>query len=131
MLDLISNFSADVKAGPTWVYYWVNFMGLVFVLSIPFAFKRVEARWIALATLVVAPIIMFTLYHKLGYQRVLGWGHIIAWTPVLIYLWKRKAGWRVKETWAGKWIALTVIVMLISLAFDITDVVRYALGHPM
>ncbi len=131
MLDLLSNFSADVKAGPLWVYYWVNFMGLVFVLSIPFAFKRVEARWIALSTLVVAPIIMFALYHKLGYQRVLGGGHIIAWTPVLIYLWKRKATWRVKETWAGKWIALTVIVMLISLAFDVTDVVRYALGDRM
>jgi len=131
MMELIANFTADVKAGPTWVYYWVNFMGLVFVLSIPFAFKRVEARWIALSTLVVAPIIMFAIYHKLGYQRVLGWGHIIAWTPVLIYLWKRRGIWQVKETWTGKYIVLVVMVMLISLAFDITDVVRYALEHRM
>ncbi|PHS41945.1 MAG: hypothetical protein COA91_00790 [Robiginitomaculum sp.] len=131
MIELITNFSADVKAGPIWVYYWVNFMGLMFVLSIAFAFKRVEARWIALATLLAAPIIMFWLYHKFGYERVLGWGHIIAWPPVLIYLWKRKTTWRVKGTLAGKWIALTVTVMLISLAFDVTDVVRYALGHPM
>ncbi len=129
MFDLITNFSADVKAGPTWVYYWVNFMGLAFVLSIPFAFKRGEARWIAFATLVAAPIIMLALYHKLGYERVLGWGHIIAWTPVLFYLWKRRATWQVKETWAGKWIALTVTVMCVSLAFDIVDVMRYALGE--
>jgi len=129
MMDLLASFSADVKAGPAWVYYWVNFMGFMFVLSIPFAFKRVEARWIALSTLVIAPIIMFTLYQKFGYQRVLGWGHILAWTPVLIYLWKRRDTWRIKETLSGKWIALTVTVMLISLAFDVTDVVRYALGE--
>lgn len=127
-MDILMNFAADVKTGPAWVYYWVNFMGLVFVLAIPFAFKRVEARWIALATLVVAPIIMFSLYQKFGYQRVLGWGHILAWTPVLIYLWKRRSTWRVKETLIGKWIALVVAIMFISLAFDVTDVVRYALG---
>ncbi|MCF6220856.1 MAG: hypothetical protein L3J65_07065 [Robiginitomaculum sp.] len=129
MMDLINGFITDVEAGPTWIYYWVNFMGLVFMLSIPFAFKRVEARWIAISTLVVAPIVMFTLYHKFGYERVLGWGHIIAWTPVLFYLWKRKDTWRVKESLGGKYIALTVIVMLASLAFDIPDVVRYALGE--
>ncbi len=128
MMDLMSSFAADVKAGPQWVYYWVNFMGLVFVLSLPFAIKRVEARWVAIATLVVAPIIMFSLYHKFGYQRVLGWGHIIAWTPVLIYLWKRRAGWQVKETLSGKYILLVFTVMMISIAFDITDVVRYAVG---
>ncbi len=129
MMDLLSSFAADVKAGPAWVYYWVNFMGFVFMLSIPFAFKRSEARWILLASLVVAPIIMFSLYHKFGYQRILGWGHIIAWTPLLVYLWKRRNMWQVKETLSGKWIALTFAVMLFSLAFDIPDVVRYALGE--
>jgi len=129
MMDLISNFTADVKAGPAWIYYWVNFMGFVFLLSIPFAVKRVEARWIALSTLVVAPIVMFSLYHKFGYERVLGWGHIIAWPPVLYYLWLRRKTWQVKETLTGKWIALTVLVMLVSLVFDVADVIRYALGQ--
>ncbi|MCF6275345.1 MAG: hypothetical protein L3J05_06245 [Robiginitomaculum sp.] len=129
MMDLINGFTADVKAGPAWVYYWVNFMGLLFMLSIPFSFKRVEARWLAISTLVVAPIVMFSLYHKFGYQRVLGWGHIIAWTPVLIYLWKRRDSWRIRESISGKWIALTFAIMLVSLAFDIPDVVRYALGE--
>ena len=30
-----------------------------------------------------------------------------------------------------RWIVLTVTVMLISLSFDVTDIVRYTIGHPM
>jgi hypothetical protein len=131
MMDLLTRFSEDMQQGPQWVYYWVNFMGLVFLLSIPFAFKRVEPRWIAISTLVLAPMIMFSLYAKFGYERVLGWGHIIAWAPALAYLWMRRSQWRVKETLTGKYIILVVAVMLVSLVFDISDVIRYAMGERM
>ncbi len=128
MIDAISGFMADMKAGPAWVFYWVMFMGTLFTLSIPFAFKRKEARWILVATLVLAPIVMGALYMKFGYQRILGLGHIIGWAPAIFYLWQSRQNWRVGETLIGKWVALTFIVMLISLAFDVTDVVRYVMG---
>ena len=89
MMDLMNGFMADMKAGPTWVYIWVMFMGFMFMLSIPFSFKNKQARLILLATLILAPMIMMALYAKFGYERILGLGHIIAWTPILICAAKR------------------------------------------
>lgn len=39
---------------------------------------------------------MTTIYGKFGYERILGLGHIIAWTPALYYLAKTQ------KTWWGK-----------------------------
>ncbi len=128
MTDLMNGFMADMKAGPAWVYIWVMFMGFIFMLSIPFSFKNKQARLILLATLILAPIIMMALYAKFGYERILGLRHIIGWTPILYILIKDRKSWRSSTAIAGKWLTLTIIVMLISLVFDVTDVVRYALG---
>ena len=127
-MDLMNGFMADMKAGPAWVYYWVNSMGLMFMLSIPFAFKNKQARIIFLATFVFAPIIMMALYAKFGYGRILGLGHILAWTPALYYLFKTRSEWQANAGLANKWLKATIIVMCISLVFDVTDVVRYMLG---
>ena len=127
-MDLMNGFMADMKAGPAWVYYWVMFMGLLFMLSIPFSFKNKQARVILLATLVFAPIIMMAVYAKFGYERILGLGHILAWTPALYYLFKTRSDWKDNTGLISKWLSVTIIVMCISLAFDVTDVVRYALG---
>lgn len=127
-MDLMNGFMADMKAGPAWVYYWVMFMGLLFMLSIPFAFKNKQARIILLSTLVFAPMIMMAVYAKFGYERILGLGHVLAWTPALYYLFKTRSDWRGGTGLVSKWLSVTLIVMCISLVFDVTDVVRYALG---
>lgn len=130
MLELMTEFQAHVKAGPLWVQYWIYFMGFVFVLSLPFSFVRKEARYALLTILITFPVMMF-LYAQFGYARILGLAHIIVWTPLLIYLVKRRHHWRAKETVSGKWIALLVVTMGVSLAFDVTDVVRHFLGHTL
>ena len=129
-MDLMNEFQQHIKDGPQWVEYWVNFMGFVFMLSIPFAFVRKEARWVLL-TIVVTMVAMMLAFKHFGYERILGVVHIVVWAPLLIYLFKRKSEWNAKETWSGKWILLLVATMLVSLAFDVTDVVRYFLGHGM
>lgn len=126
----MNSFNEHVANGPKWVYYWVNFMGLVFMLSIPFSFVRKEARWVFLTILITVPTMML-FYKYFGYERILGLAHMIVWPPVLIYLWRRRPEWKVRETLSGKWIALLVATMFVSLAFDITDVIRYFLGHGM
>ena len=129
MMDLIGGFMADMKAGPAWVYTWVMFMGFMFMLSIPFSFKNKQARLVLLATLILAPIIMMALYARFSYERILGLGHILAWTPILYILLKDRKNWNVKDSLVGKWLTLTVIVMLISLVFDGSDVARYVMGE--
>lgn len=119
-----------MRAGPAWVLYWVGFMALVFALSIPFAFTRKEARWIAFSTLVLAPVLMMVLYAHYGYERILGLGHIIGWAPGLYYALKHKHDWQIKQTLAGKYLVLVVATMIISLVFDIRDVARFILGNP-
>ncbi len=126
-MEVMNAFSAEIKAGPAWVFWWVNYMTVVFLLAIPFSFVRVEARWTALVIALQFPAMLW-LYTQVGFVRLLGITHIVFWTPLLIYLWRRRHKWRVKETLAGKWIVLLVATMLISLAFDVTDVIRYALG---
>lgn len=127
-MDLMNGFMADMKAGPAWVYYWVLFMGFMFMLSIPFSLKNKQARVILLATLVFAPMVMMAVYAKFGYERILGLGHILAWTPALYYLYKTRSDWRGNTGIVSKWLTVTLVVMCISLVFDVSDVVRYALG---
>ncbi len=126
-MDIIDQFSADMQAGPQWISLWVNFMGLVFALALPFALFRAEARWMLLVMLLTFPTMMW-LYSQVGYVRLLGLPHVVFWTPLVIYLWRRREKWRVRETIAGKWILLLFATMLVSLAFDYTDVARYLLG---
>lgn len=128
MLEIMQNFQADIKAGPAWVDIWLNVMSFVLILSIPFSFVRKEARWVLLSMVLVIPSMML-LYSQVGFVRLLGIVHIVFWTPLLIYLWRRRGEWRVSETWAGKWIVLAFAVITISLAFDFIDVARWLLGE--
>ncbi len=128
MLELMQNIQAEIRAGPTWVYIWLNVLSLALILSIPFAFVRKEARWVLLSMLFVFPAMLY-LYSQVGYVRLLGIVHVIFWTPLLIYLWQRRKGWRVRETLSGKWILIVFILIAISLVFDFADVARWLLGE--
>lgn len=126
-MEQLAAFEADIATAPRWVQYWLTFMGLVLMLAFPFAFVRVEARWAALVVLLTLPA-MVALHSAIGFVRLLGIVHVILWTPFVIYLWRRRSQWRVKETISGKWIALLFATMIISLVFDYSDVVRWLLG---
>lgn len=126
-MDIVRAFMQDLSAGPAWIFTWVNFIGIVFMLAIPFSFSRVEARWALLAMLLALPSMM-ALHAVVGMVRLLGIVHVVFWTPLAVYLWRRRGSWRVKDTLAGKWLVVLFATILVSLAFDYTDVVRYLLG---
>ena len=127
-MEIADAFQADIKASSTWVYWWVNFMGLVIMLAVVFVFTRVEARWTLVAMALTVPAMLW-LYSQVGYQRILGLPHVIFWTPLVIWLWMRRDKWRVKETLGGKWVLVLFTVMVISLVMDYTDVARYLMGE--
>lgn len=85
-----------------------------------------------LAAWVVATVLMNTLYSQIGYVRLLGLGHIVPWTPLIIYLfnylWRRRSQWDL-TTLTGKWIAGVFTLNLISLVIDYVDVARWLLGE--
>ena len=127
-MEQLQAFEADIATAPLWVQYWLAFLSVVLMLSFPFAFARDEARWAALVVLLTFPA-MIALHAAIGYVRLLGVVHVVFWTPFVIYLWRRRGQWRVKETISGKWIALLFATMIVSLAFDYSDVARWLLGE--
>lgn len=128
-MDIMNQFNAEMMAAsPGWVVIWVNVMVAVLALSIPFAFVRKEARWILLGTILgMAGTIV--AYSQFGFTRILGIGHILFWTPTLIYIWSIRGRWNVSGSWFGKWVVVAALVMAISLAFDYTDLARWLLGE--
>jgi len=127
-MEYLAAFEADIARAPLWVQYWLNYMGLVLMLAFPFAFVRGEARWAALVILLTLPS-MVALHHAMGYVRLLGIVHVVIWTPFVVYLWRRRDRWRIRETFSGKWIALLFATMIVSLVFDYADVARWLLGE--
>ena len=116
-----------MASGPAWVPIWVNVMGAILLLAIPFSFVRVEARWVLLGVLAGGAMTLI-LYSQFGYQRILGLGHMLFWTPVLIYLFQRRTRLRFGETWSGKWLALAALTSAIAWVFDYSDFFRWVIA---
>ncbi len=129
-MELMQQFNTDMAAySPGWVGVWVNFMVAVLLLGgVAFSFVRVEARWVLLATL-LGMVGTMLAYSQFGFTRILGIGHILAWTPALIYLLARRRHWRAGETWSGRWLALAAAIFAVSLVFDYSDLARWLLGE--
>ncbi len=72
---------------------------------------------------------MGQLYEMLGFVRLLGFTHILAWTPLQIYLWRRREIIKVKPVQSRTFFAALFVINLIPLAFDYTDLARYILGE--
>ncbi|MBI3767240.1 MAG: hypothetical protein HY271_01970 [Deltaproteobacteria bacterium] len=62
-----------------------------------------------------------------GFSRLLGLAHFF-WFPLLYYLWTRTTAISVEEPY-GLWLRAVMIVDVISLAIDVTDVARYLAGE--
>jgi len=116
----------EIMSQPLWLQAWIGWMGLVNVTAIIFL-RRVEARWVAAAMIVAFPL-MTWLHAQYGYQRILGLAHVVAWTPLLVYLWSRRAQWDIASL-SGKWIAVLFATNLTSLVIDYVDVARYLTGE--
>ena len=109
---------------PLWLQAWICWMVLMNTASILFV-RRAEGRWVLLAW-VLSVLTMNRLFGAFGYTRILGLAHVIWWTPLVLYLFRRRAGFG--EGAFGGWARWLVITNAISLAIDYVDVARWALG---
>ena len=115
--------------GPDWLGIWmpVSFGG-AFIL--PLALLTWKPTRLAEIVTVLASFLgalsTNVLYSKIGYVKLLGLPHILFWTPLVIYLFTL-----LRKPAVGKvpTVIITVVsvVILISLAFDYTDVIKYLL----
>ena len=115
---------------PMWISVWLNWMLVgAFILPLTLFIWR-QTRLLAALTLitgVLSAVSVSYLYDTMGYVKLLGLPHIILWTPLAIFMIHKLRGDLPKY---ARWIILIVLAtILISLAFDYTDVIRYFLGN--
>ena len=91
-----------------------------------FFIGRVEAR-VVVAALVVSMVVMTILTGRFGFSRILGLGHIIAWVPLLAFLWSRLPDAPSSDAF-GLWLRVVIALDAASLAIDAVDVVRFFAG---
>ncbi|NQY13561.1 MAG: hypothetical protein HRT81_06865 [Henriciella sp.] len=128
-MEIFSQFYTEMTTNsPTWVLVWVNAIAAVLTLSIAFSFSYREARWILLGV-TLGMLGTVGAYALFGFTRLLGLGHILFWTPTLIYI-VTVRGWKTyHKTLFSRWLILAAIIIGISLAFDVVDLLRWILGE--
>ena len=116
---------------PAWLLLWMNWLligGFILPLGLIIWKQSRIACLVMLASGVLGALGTGYLYDHMGYVKLLGLAHILFWTPALVYLITqlRKTDMPKWPRWIMYVVAATV---LISLAFDYTDLLRFALGN--
>ena len=109
---------------------WNLWVGLLVLVNMGggLLFIRTMEGQLALVCMMAAFLIMWSIYVKKGFVRLLGLGHLIAWTPQVVWyaqviLQGNAAGWFLY------WLMSVIVVNGLSLVIDFVDVVRYSLGE--
>lgn len=129
MNEVLESLSLQMDALPRLVHYWINWMGAIFLLSIVFVKKHKAARYVLLA-MVLPGLIAAPLFYIFRSIHILGLAHIIVWGPLLYYLMLKELRGRdiMMRSAYGIWIVLLTITVIVSLVFDIRDLVLVLMG---
>ncbi|HWP67003.1 MAG TPA: hypothetical protein VNO26_13975 [Candidatus Limnocylindria bacterium] len=109
---------------PAWLQLWIAWMGLVNLASVGFL-RHVQARWV-LGAFLAAGALMNLLYATNGFNRLLGLGHVVFWTPLVVYLWRQRP--ELQPGPLRAWLSAVLATNTTSLLVDYADVARYLLG---
>jgi hypothetical protein len=119
-----------IAQGPAWLKLWLNWLVFAaFILPAALLIWR-QTRRVGIAAIAAGMIgagLVMLMYERFGYVKLLGLPHIIVWTPLVIYIGVLLRGELPKIARGIMIVILATIV--ISLAFDYTDVLRYILGE--
>ena len=130
-MDMIINFISDVLSQPIAIQLWVVWMiAALFVvpgLLLRYESSRREGK-VILASSIVLSILMLLWHAQVGYTRMLGLPHILIWTPLLGYLYSRRK--HLASPLQVRWMTMALVsTIVVSLAFDSANVIRYILGE--
>ena len=126
MQEMMQAIQADTTPS---VQLWMNWMSLMFMLSLVFVWKKVGARFV-LAAVVLGLICGVVIFKLTGDPWLLGISHILFWMPLLWILYRvdiSKPGFSWKTPY-GVWLAVLMVTIVVSLVFDFRDVAMVLLG---
>jgi hypothetical protein len=117
--------------GPAWLGVWLNIL-LLGGFILPLALLIWKPTRVAAVLCIIAGVLSAVgvglMYDALGYVKILGLPHIVLWTPLAIYLWRKLKDPQVTKA-PRIIVSLILATIVISLAFDYTDAVRYIAGE--
>jgi len=125
------SFEEALATQPTWLRLWVLWMGVtIMVTFVALLFSKVTRSdaLVIFITNVSVFLSMMWLHSQVGFVRLLGLVHVVFWTPLAFYLYGRLKNPAIDYPFR-QIISVLLVTMLISLAFDYTDVVCYLLGE--
>jgi len=120
-------FDAEGRANATdAVKIWLKVMTVVLLSSLLFAYRRVEARWIA------GGVILMLTFSRLivpaleipFLEGLASLTHVVFWSPGLYFLLRRQTFRKEKSIYAV-WTGLMTLVILVSFVFDLPDSIVY------
>lgn len=124
-------FQEAIAQQPQWVQLWLNvLLAGAFILPAVLLIWR-QTRVAGIATIIVsltAGFAVMWLYDRMGYVKLLGLPHVLLWTPLVIHLigqFRNTIMPRLPRVLLG----CVIGTLLISLAFDYADLIRYILGE--
>ncbi len=111
-----------------WWFYWLVFAVAVLPLALLFWPQSRKVGLITVMASILTGAAVYGMFRQMGYVKLLGLPHLLIWGPLAVYLFRKQA----KDAMpiAARWIIRVVLVtLLISLAFDVVDVLRYMMGE--
>jgi hypothetical protein len=111
------------------VKIWMNWMMIIFLLSLIFTYKHVSARFIFVSLFITMPIAIW-IFNITKSPYLVGASHIIVWLPLAIYLIKVEIINKLEKLKSvyGVYLILLLATITISLIFDIRDTTLILLG---
>lgn len=122
---------AMAEFGPSWLQVWMPLLllgGFIAPLSLIIWRDTRVIGLIAFATSLVAAVAIDYMYKQMGYVKLLGLPHVVLWTPLVVYLLIQLRRHEF-PVWPTRIIKFVIAIMVISLAFDYVDAIRYFLGN--
>jgi hypothetical protein len=97
METMPETLNAAMATEPLWLKSWLFVLVGVHFASLLFFVQRASGRWklrpepiAVFASFLLAGLLMNWLYAQVGYVRLLGLAHLVAWTPAYVWVLKRR-----------------------------------------
>ena len=118
----------DAVTSPA-VKVWMDWMLLIFAASLVFVWKYPAARW-ALGAFVLSALLGLAIFTLTREPHLIGISHVVLWGPLSVYLYKQvvsRPQFKPKSLF-GIWVLLLLGTIVISLVFDIRDIILVLFG---
>ena len=122
---MIDFFRTMLTLPKPWVG-WVMLLMTVNMIIPLFYFGTLEGK-VVLRAAVFGAFLQTGIFSVKGFVRLLGIGHI-AWVPMVAWLWTRLDVAPASSLFRY-WLLATIVLVILSLLVDATDVIRYLRGE--